>query len=337
MRKEGYCMKIENAILHMLDFENSTTVLSQGELAVKESVIQQYLDKLVSKFLEGDLKTGELPQDNNLVQNIRNTEQSFIEMSQTLASDYFEGLKTAEEITNGDLLIIAGLNDQEAPFMGMFKLNYKPAYTHFVDYVEDQMVNNIIMNKAILPSMSQRVDEGIVIDLDTLNYQSIEKKYKIDGRKVNYLSDRLFEVQSLPSAVDNIKLVKKAVKSVADKYNVESYESLANVQQAIYDSLEDEGFISNDKIAEAVFENNHQAKQDYKEYIAKTNFHEEVPTNVTKLEKKYSKQKLKLANGIELFVPIDIYQDKEVIEFINNPDGTISVVIKNVEAIMNKF
>ncbi|MGX7031100.1 nucleoid-associated protein [Vagococcus zengguangii] len=330
-------MKIENAILHMLDFENSSTVLSQGELAVNEPVIQQYLDKLVSKFLDGDLKTGELPGDNEIVQSVRNTEQSFIEMSQTLANAYFDGLKTAEEVSNGDLLVVAGLGNDEEPFMGMFKLNYKPAYTHFVDYVDDQMVNNIIMNKAILPSMSQRVDEGIVIALETLNYQSIEKKYKLDGRKVNYLSDCLFEVQSKPSAIDNIKIVKKAVKSVADKYNVETYESLANVQQAIYESIEEDGVISNERIAEAVFENNHQAKQEYKEYIEKTNFYEDVPTNVPKLEKKFSKQKLKLANGIELFVPIEIYQDKEVIEFINNPDGTISVMIKNVEEIMNKF
>jgi hypothetical protein len=36
-------------------------------------------------------------------------------------------------------------------------------------------------------------------------------------------------------------------------------------------------------------------------------------------------------------VPTDIFKDKELIEFINNPDGTISVMIKNVEEVVSKF
>jgi len=54
-------------------------------------------------------------------------------------------------------------------------------------------------------------------------------------------------------------------------------------------------------------------------------------------EKKYGKQKLKLSNGIELVVPVDVYRNPELIEFINNPDGTISVTIKNVAEIINRI
>ena len=54
-------------------------------------------------------------------------------------------------------------------------------------------------------------------------------------------------------------------------------------------------------------------------------------------EKKYGKQKLKLSNGIELIVPLDVYRDPNLIEFINNPDGTISVTIKNVEEVINRI
>lgn len=35
-------------------------------------------------------------------------------------------------------------------------------------------------------------------------------------------------------------------------------------------------------------------------------------------EKKYGKQKLKLSNGIELIVPIDVYQNPDLFEFINH-------------------
>ena len=54
-------------------------------------------------------------------------------------------------------------------------------------------------------------------------------------------------------------------------------------------------------------------------------------------EKKFGKQKLKLSNGIELIVPLEVYRNPDLIEFINNPDGTLSVTIKNVEDIVNKL
>ena len=54
-------------------------------------------------------------------------------------------------------------------------------------------------------------------------------------------------------------------------------------------------------------------------------------------EKKFGKQKLKLSNGIELIVPLDVYRNPDLIEFTNHPDGTLSVTIKNVEDIVNKF
>lgn len=330
-------MKIEQGILHMLDFESGSLTLSQKELDLEEPIIYQYTDKLLSKFADGDIKTGELDRTNEFVKELIDEDINFIDKSHSIAQVFFDCLKQAEDVPNGDLLIIQGIEQGEQPFLGIFKLNYKPALTHFVDYVDNQMVNNIIVNKTILPKMGQRIDEGILIYLETLDFHSIEKKYKMDGKKVSYLTERIFEVQSSPSAAENIKIVKKAVQKVADKYNEEKYESFANVQQAIYDSIEEEGKIVNERIAEAVFENNHSAKQEYLDYVERTNFKEDVPTNVAKFEKKYSKQKLKLANGIEITVPIELYWDKEIIEFINNPDGTISVMIKNVEEIMNKF
>ena len=54
-------------------------------------------------------------------------------------------------------------------------------------------------------------------------------------------------------------------------------------------------------------------------------------------EKKFGKQKLKLSNGIELIVPLDVYRNPDLIEFVNHPDGTLSVTIKNVEEIVNRL
>jgi hypothetical protein len=51
--------------------------------------------------------------------------------------------------------------------------------------------------------------------------------------------------------------------------------------------------------------------------------------------KKFENQKLSLSNGIELIVPNNIYQDAESVEFIQNEDGTYSILIKNIQDITN--
>ena len=44
--------------------------------------------------------------------------------------------------------------------------------------------------------------------------------------------------------------------------------------------------------------------------------------------KKFENQKLSLSNGIELIVPNNVYQDAESVEFIQNDNGTYSILIK---------
>ena len=87
-----------------------------------------------------------------------------------------------------------------------------------------------------------------------------------------------------------------------------------------------------------VFKDKPLAKEAAYQAIATEKIPEKIPvTNVPKYEKKYSKQKFKLDNGIEITIPSDIYENKEMVEFINNPDGSISVLIKNIDSIMNRF
>ena len=46
--------------------------------------------------------------------------------------------------------------------------------------------------------------------------------------------------------------------------------------------------------------------------------------------KKFQKQPLTTDTGIEITIPMEEYKDPEKVEFITNPDGTISVLIKNI-------
>lgn len=62
----------------------------------------------------------------------------------------------------------------------------------------------------------------------------------------------------------------------------------------------------------------------------------EVTPQSEKTTKKFEKQYLKTDTGIEINIPMEQYQDANQVEFITNPDGTISVLIKNINQISTR-
>ena len=62
----------------------------------------------------------------------------------------------------------------------------------------------------------------------------------------------------------------------------------------------------------------------------------EVKPQSEKTTRKFEKQYLKTDTGIEINIPMEQYQDINQVEFITNPDGTISVLIKNINRISTR-
>lgn len=330
-------MEIKKAILHIIDREAGSLICSQAELDLKEYAVKQYLDSVLKRLEKAEFKTGVLQEGSDFSNILVNEDLDFVDKSSEMAQMIFDSLAISEDAPSGDLLVFEGEELNGVPKFGLVKFNYKPSYTHHVTYVEDRMQNNIILNKTIFPSTTQRIEECCLVDLENLDLDLVEKKYSFEGQKRLFFSERFLQIDPKPTVSENLKIIKKAVKEVAGKYNEEEYVSMSQTQQAVFESIEEEGIISKEKIAEAVFETNESAKKEYFEIIEQTKFSEEIPSNVPKYEKKYSKQKFKLTNGIELSIPADVFKDPELVEFINNPDGTISVMIKNVEQIVSKF
>lgn len=331
-------MIVKHAILHILDKDAGNLIASQGEIDLTQPGLHDYFEKITAKFQVSDYKTGVLMGTDYLAQVVDDANGlTFAEKTTQLAEKLFDVIAASEAVPAGDLISVEfseGMDD----FLGIFKLNFAPHYAHMVDYRDDQLVNNLVLNQAILPSASQKVDEGLILNLMTGEYLLVEKQYLIDGHRVNYFSERFLEIKPETSTKDNINTIKRAVKSVAAKFDVPEHEALANTQNAIFDAVQEDGQIKTSEIADAVFQGNISAKQAYQEVLTDKNLAEEIVVpNAPRYEKKYHVQRFKLDSGIEIAIPIDIYQDRSKVEFINNPDGTMSLMIKDIESIVNKF
>lgn len=63
---------------------------------------------------------------------------------------------------------------------------------------------------------------------------------------------------------------------------------------------------------------------------------EVLPQNDTTV-RKYQTQHLLTDTGIELKIPMEQYKDSDRVEFITEPDGSISVLLRRIGHIQAKF
>jgi hypothetical protein len=330
---------LKKAILHIIDRETGVPVFSEKELDLTTEYIRQYLTAKITKLSTAQTKTGTLAEHSIFVEKLRGLPHEFIQKSQELTQHWFDVYSGSEDAPSADILLVLYELDTVL-HAAMIKLNYKESYTHFVDYEEEAVSNKLILNRAILPSKTQKPDEGLTIDLDTLAFELLEKRYEFSGEKIMYFSEKVIEVQPAPSIEENVKEIKKAVKRIGKKFNEDEFELMASVKEAVYESIEETGTIDNEQIAEQVFKENISAKMAYQEEVNESKFVDKTPPvrEAREIsEKKFGKQKLKMNNGIELIVPIDVYRNSDLIEFVNNPDGTVSIVLKNIEKISNQL
>jgi hypothetical protein len=110
----------------------------------------------------------------------------------------------------------------------------------------------------------------------------------------------------------------------------------SKVKNIIRENVEESLNIDLSKISDEVFEDA-EIKKAYKEEIKMKGIKEpEIKVNFNYANKIKTKQKIVTDEGIEINIPYEMLSNKEKVEFITNTDGTISIVLKNIDSIVDK-
>lgn len=330
---------LKKAILHLVDRESGDPVLSQVELDLTTEYIRDYLTKKIQKLSTPQTKTGKLMPESRIAQIIQKSEADFVAASGELVDAWYQIYSQSEDAPSCDVFVVQYELDTKLS-IAFLKVNYNEGFTHFVDAEEAGLANKLIINRAILAGKTQKADEGLTVEMESLTYELVEKKFTFSGEKFFYFSTKVIDTEPVPSLEENVKVIKKVAEKIGKSFDTPKHEMIADVKEAVFESIEETGSLAVKEVAERVFKDNISARMAFEEEVVEKGFIDQ-PAMVREVkeltEKKYGKQKLKLSNGIELIVPLDVYRDPQLIEFINNPDGTISVTIKNVEDIINRL
>lgn len=323
---------IHQAILHVLDTTLDAPVLSGGgmELTAEKTA---YLQNHIEKLLASDEIRQCRPLPDSAVRNELEHNQDFIDLSCRIAGVLFDYMHAHTTIPGADLAVVDFTRDG-APWLGILKLNYKNGYTHYTETVEGAPVNSIIQQRACLPTQSGKVEEGALVNLTDYSMRLLEKKYDIDGHKEFYLSSVVFQyTQAEPEKKKLQAIQEAAAQAVKDAYEDEPHADAQVAMLIANQAADNDNQVSVEQVRQQLAEEYPLAAVPFDDYVEKSEVLEEAaaPVTVTPARiRRMESRSIRTANGIEVKIPTELLNSDSELEFLHDPDGSVSLLIKNV-------
>lgn len=330
-------VSISKAILHILDTSLGIPVLSENLMSFNDQM-REYTEKHILKcYNDADLKKTKFVSEVgffiNLVREYLNNDD-FIKFSNEVSEFFFKLIAENPDIKPCDLLFVQA-NVFNKDYMIILKLNYKKGYIHFTKQ-EETTKNIIIEQPCALPAASQRIDEFIFVDLNSLDVFVKEKKCQVYNEPCYYISKHLLECKEEKPDKEKVKIITQTTDKLIKEYYDDDMFMKSQVKNIIRENVEEKLNINLEEISEKVFKDN-DVKQAYNEEIKMKGIKEpEIKVNFNYANKIKTKQKFITDEGIEINIPYEMLSNKEKVEFITNTDGTISIVLKNIDNIVDK-
>ncbi len=323
---------IHQAILHVLDTTLDAPVLSGGgmELTAEKTA---YLQNHIEKLLASDEIRQCRPLPDSAFRNELEHNQDFIDLSCRIAGVLFDYMHAHTTIPGADLAVVDFTRDG-APWLGILKLNYKNGYTHYTETVEGAPVNSIIQQRACLPTQSGKVEEGALVNLTDYSMRLLEKKYDIDGHKEFYLSSVVFQyTQAEPEKKKLQAIQEAAAQAVKDSYEDEPHADAQVAMLIANQAADNDNQVSVEQVRQQLAEEYPLAAVPFDDYVEKSEVLEEAaaPVTVTPARiRRMESRSIRTANGIEVKIPTELLNSDSELEFLHDPDGSVSLLIKNV-------
>ncbi len=331
-------ISINKAILHVLDTNATIPVLSD-QLLKMTVLVKEYVEKHVERSLKDPetkrtvFRAGSPFREK--IQDYQNNPHDLVRVSSEIAQLFFDFMLENIEIPSADLVFVDFNVDHET-YLGILKFNYKQGYIHYVN-TENGLINDILVQPCVLPTESQKLDEFILINLATEAVLLKEKKFPINNEKDYYISNQLIFCEPAISEKAAFDIIDKTVREVIGREYGGDYEKLNAAKTVLAEDYETESEIDVENIAKAVFDGDMTIQEQFKESLEEKGVYDKKIPVTANIEKKiYGKQKFITDTGIEISIPMEQLKRNDIIEFKNNPDGTISVEIKNIGLLNQK-
>ncbi len=326
-------LSIKQAILHVLDSQLDTPSLSDAPLEMTPDTAE-FLTAHMERLLASDERQPGQFHDSSpfLTYPLHDLEQ-FVPTSQEIARRLFAFMRIYPDVPPADVLMIQAELEGQPHFLCL-KLNYQESFAHLYVQEEDRGCASIRRQRQNLPSPKGKPGESFVLNLATGALQITEKAYAIDGKRGMYWSTYFLDGTTSLSDKQKFQQIKKAAETVAEQY-VDDPHAETKVAAVLCSRMADAQPASVETVCAELCEelgpDNPTVKEEFSRLLRENHVDmadtvQVAPATVRRMEK----QSLRTPDGVEIRIPVSLYEDGEAVEFIHNPDGSTSLLIKNV-------
>lgn len=366
--------RINHAILHVFDFTSCVNVFSQAELDLSARSTKNFVAGHVRKA-QGNVANmrGSFAPDSAFATEIAAYfagGRDFVDLSCEVAKFLSGELGKADKMESVDLLMVdfegetsgrvgeivasdieaaaaADIASEKAEaayeghgtrYLAMILLQSRTAFMHEIDDDGRATHNEISRRGAVLPTPSQKVASYALVEEGSLDVRFCDKERVIAGEKTMLIPERLLQCSQEASVKEVIDTVTSVVADVAEEYGgtpTASTVALSKAKATIAETATDDDMISTAVVAKEVFADSDVMRRKFEEAIEKS----ELPTRV-RVEPKAAQRvvknhRIKTDTGIVVTFPSEYSGKSDYIEFVNEPDGLISISLKNIGKIEN--
>lgn len=330
---------INRAILHILNFHSGTSVLSQKELDLTEDAIQEFAVKHVEHSLkDAGRHHGKFLENSRFSQMLARYvkgEIDFISLSSETATLLYDQLERAEAIHPIDVIAVEIQSDEEQ-YTGFLCFENKVGYTHQVISGGDGISNEILRHYAILPNPSQKLGSFAFVRLSDQSIVFADKKRVVDGEETYVLPERVLQCSWQISSRETVKLVNKIATKVAEEHGANSTVAVSRAKSYIAENAETSELLSPMDMGQEIFAQSQVMQSEFRHQIREAGLEAAVPVDRSYAQKAGKNHRIRTDTGIEISIPVDYFDNEQYVEFINNPNGTLSIALKNIAKITNR-
>ena len=336
LETESHGLEITSAVLHVLDGNHHNLIYSEETLDLEEPTVSAYVTRHISRMRKDiRLSPGTFNEGSSfreLAGKYFHHEISLIEFSHQALESF--GTYLSEEEPGSFDVLFADYRFDDVPYIGILLLEGKPAVTHMTDVTENGILNTISAGSAVLPPSTAKLHSFAVVNL--LSY---EIEY-VDDTKWNHgisvINEKILDSTGGISKKEIVETVKMITEEVAEEYEESPVILMSKVKNYIASNVSEGLPVSTSELAEEVFDARPEMKQAFLKRTEEHQLPEETELPKASVSRTMRYQRIRTDTGIELVFPTEYFANTQYIEFVNHPDGTISIEIRNIGRISNR-
>lgn len=337
---------IRKAVLHILDTNRGQCILSNTLLNPGPDLhdfIRNHIYKIVSS---DDTKSCEFDPECSPIYSILETwdesdETSFIETSQAIANKLYVAMGEGLDIPAADLLFVT-FQAEGTIYLALLKMNYKMSYTHHVarelTQYEDDLLHNVEISRTrSFLSGTSRISEAAIINLSNRSIKLLEKRYEVNGEKVYYLSEKFLVCRTNISSKKKLNILTRVINNISNKYDGADLKTKMDTKSALQKEYVDRKSFDIEEIGNKLFGKSPEKKSEFDEKMEQydlqyDNFTVTNESTVKKLEK----QIIVTDSGIEISIPMEVYNKRASLEIRTDATGKSTIIIRNIDNVILK-